>query len=188
MLGAYIFTIVISSWIVPLIIMQCSSLSLVTVFIFLLFFLTSLLEYNCFTVLCQFLLYNKMSQLYAYVYPHNLPIMCLPVIPPLQVVAKHRADLPLPCSCFPLAICFTFGSVPVSMLLSHFIPAYPSPSLCHQVHSLRLCPYSCPAPSSSEPFCFLDSIYMCQRTVFVFLFLIYFTLYDRLWVHPPHYK
>ena len=32
-LGTYIFTIVISSWIDPLIIMQCPSLSLVTVFI-----------------------------------------------------------------------------------------------------------------------------------------------------------
>ena len=37
---------------------------------------------------------------------------------------------------------------------------------------------------SSEPFFFfLDSIYMCQHTVFVFLFLTYFTLYDRLYVH-----
>ena len=33
---------------------------------------------------------------------------------------------------------------------------------------------------SSEPFFFLDSIYMCQHTVFVFLFLTYFTLYDSL--------
>ena len=34
----------------------------------------------------------------------------------------------------------------------------------------------------------LDSIYMCQHMVFVFLFLTYFTLYDGLQVHPPHYK
>ena len=33
MLGAYIFTIVVSSWIDPLIITECPSLSLVTVFI-----------------------------------------------------------------------------------------------------------------------------------------------------------
>ena len=32
-------------------------------------FLTSLLEYNCFTVVCQFLLYNKVNQLYVYIYP-----------------------------------------------------------------------------------------------------------------------
>ena len=40
----------------------------------------------------------------------------------------------------------------------------------------------------SELFFSLDSIYMCQHTVFVFLFLTYFTLYDRFQVHPPHYK
>ena len=39
---------------------------------------------------------------------------------------------------------FTFGSVYMSMLLSHFVPAYPSPSPCPQVHSLHLCVYSCP--------------------------------------------
>ena len=32
------------------------------------------------------------------------------------------------------------------MPLSHFVPAYPSPSPCPQVHSLRLHLYSCPAP------------------------------------------
>ena len=69
-----------------------------------LFFLTSLLEYNCFTMLCQFLLYNKVNQLYAQL-PPTLPI------PPLQVVTKHRADLPVLCGCFPLASYFTFGSV-----------------------------------------------------------------------------
>ena len=34
------------------------------------FFLTSLLEYNCFTMVCQFLLYNTVNQLYIYIYPH----------------------------------------------------------------------------------------------------------------------
>ena len=34
----------------------------------------------------------------------------------------------------------------MSMPLSHFVPVYPSPSPCPQVHSLRLCLYSCPAP------------------------------------------
>ena len=35
----------------------------------------------------------------------------------------------------------------MSMPLSPFVPAYPSPSLCPQVHSLRLRFYSCPAAS-----------------------------------------
>ena len=40
------------------------------------------------------------------------------------------------CGCFPLAIYFTFGSVYMSMPLSHFVTAYPSPSPYPQVHSL----------------------------------------------------
>ena len=113
------------------------------------FFLTSLLEYNCFTMVCQFLLYNKMNQLYIYIYPHISSLLRLPhtlPIPSLQVVTKHRADLPVLCGCFPVAICFTFVSIYKSMPLSHFTPAYPSPSPCPQVHSLSLCLYSCPDP------------------------------------------
>ena len=74
------------------------------------FFLTSLLEYNCFTMVCQFLLYNKVNQLYIYICSHISSLLCLSPtlpIPPLQVVTKHRADLPVLCGCFPLAICFT---------------------------------------------------------------------------------
>ena len=115
------------------------------------FFNTSVLEYNCFTMLCQFLLYSKVHQPYAYIYPHIPAILSLPPtlpIPPLQVVTKHRADLPVLCCCFPLAIYFTFGSIYMSVLLSHFVPASPSPTVssnpfsmstslflpCHQVH------------------------------------------------------
>ena len=72
-------------------------------------------------MVCQFLLYDKVNQLYIYIYPHISSLLCLPPtvpIPPLQVVTKHQADLPVPCGCFPLAICFTFGSVYMSMPLS----------------------------------------------------------------------
>ena len=146
-------------------------------------------------MLCQLLLYNEVSELYIYIYPHNSSLLHPPPtlpIPPLQVVTKHRADLPVLCSCFPLAIYFTFCSVYMSMPLSHFVPAYPSFSLCPQVHSLHLCLYSCPGPRFFRTIFkkkfFLDSIYMCQHTVFVFLFLTYFTLHDNLQVHALHYK
>ena len=112
-----------------------------------LFCLTSLLEYNCFTMVCQFLVYNKVNQLYIYIYTQISSLLRLPPtlpIPPLQVVTKHQADLPVLCGCFPLAIYFTFGSVYMSMPLSHFIPVYPSHSPCPQVHSLCLHLYSCP--------------------------------------------
>ena len=144
-------------------------------------------------MVCQFLLYNKVNQLYIYIYPHISSLLRLPPtlhIPPLQVVSKHRADLPMLRGCFPLAIYFTFGSIYKSMPLSHFVPAYPSPSPCPQVHSLHLCLYSCPAPRFFRTILvfFLDSIYICQHMVFIFLLLTYFTLYDSLQVHPPHYK
>ena len=135
-------------------------------------------------MVCQFPLYNKVSQLYIYICPHISSLLRLPptlLIPPLQVVTRHRTDFPVLCCCFPLAIYFTFGSIYMSMPLSHFVPAYPSPSPCTQVHCLRLHLYSCPAPRFFITiFSFLDSIYMCQHTVFVFLFLTYLTVYDKL--------
>ena len=143
-------------------------------------------------MLCQFLLYNKVNRLYVYIYPHIPSLLHLPPtlpIRPLQVVTKHGADLLVLCGCFPLAIYFTFGSVYMLMPLSHFVPTSPSPvPQCPQVHFLHLHLYSCAAPRFIRTIFFLDSIYMCQHVVFVFLFLTYFTLCDRLQVHPLHYK
>ena len=74
-------------------------------------------------------------------------LLASPSLPPLYVVTKHRADLPVLCGGFPLAIYFMFGSVYMSMPLSHFVPVYPSPSPYPQVHSLvGLHLYSCLAP------------------------------------------
>ena len=80
-------------------------------------------------MLCQFLLYYKVNQRYVYIYPHISSLLCLrPTlpIPPLQVVTKHQADLPVLCGCFPLAIYFTFGSVYVHATLS-LCPSLPFP-------------------------------------------------------------
>ena len=61
------------------------------------------------------------SYTYTYV-PISLPsYVSLPPtlpIPPIKVVTKHQVDLPVLCSCFLLAIYFTFGSVYMSMPLS----------------------------------------------------------------------
>ena len=53
------------------------------------------------------------------------------------------------------------------------------PLLWPQVHSLCLHLHCCPADRFLNTI-FPDSIHMCQHTVFVFLFLTYFTLYNRL--------
>ena len=86
-------------------------------------------------MLCQFLLYNKVNQPYAYIYTHVPSLLSLPPtlpIPPLQVTAKHRANLPVLCSCFPLAVCFAFGSVntvltaisPLEQKPDHLLPKH----------------------------------------------------------------
>ena len=87
-------------------------------FIFLTDLYCSIIASQC----CQFLLYAKVNQpYYAYACPHIPSLLNLPPtlpIPPLQFIAKNRADLPVLCSCFPLANYFTFGSIYMSMLLS----------------------------------------------------------------------
>ena len=129
---------------------------------------------------------------YTYAYVPISPPSCLSLPPSLFHPSRwSQAQRWSPCAMqlLPTTIYFTFGSVYMSMLLSHFVPAYPPPSPCPQVHFLCLHLYSCPAPRFIRTFFFsLDSIYMCKHTVFVFFFLTYFTLYDRLYVHPPHYK
>ena len=154
-------------------------------------FLTSLQEYNCCTMLCQFLLYNKVNQLYVYIYPHISYLLRLPhtlPIPPLQVVTKDQADLPVLCCCFPLANYFH--------LIVYICQCYsltssqnnlPPPGVLKTI--LYVCVFT-PVLTlgSSELIFFLDSIHLCQHTVFVFLFLTYFTLHDRFYVHAHHYK
>ena len=142
-------------------------------------------------MVCQFLLYNKVNQLYINIYTHISSLLHLPPtlsIPPFQVDTKHRADLPVLCGCFPLAILHLVVYICAYHSLTSSELTLRPPRVLKSI--LNVCVFIPVLPlGSSEPFFFfLDSIYMCQHTVFVFLFLTYFTLYDRLQVHPPHYK
>ena len=141
-------------------------------------------------MLCQFLLYNKVNQLYVYIYPHIPSLLRLPPtipIPPHQVVTKHRADHPVLSSCFPLEsilhlvvyICQCYSLTSSQLTLA-------SPTVLKFI--LYVCVYIPVLPLGSPEPLFFRFMYVCQHTVFVFLFLTYFTLYDRLQVHPPHYK
>ena len=115
-----------------------------------------LLEYNCFAVLCWFLLYNKVSQLYIYTPP---PSWAAPHsrTPALWAVTEPRAQPPV-CT---VASCwlFTRDSVYMPELCSQLVPRPLLPALCPQGHSVRLCLYSRPA---SRFICtiFLDSLYL----------------------------
>ena len=68
-----------------------------------------------------------------------------------------------------------------SIKSSHPCLPLQSSKLC----SLYLCLFSCLEYSVTVTI-FLSSIYMPQYTIFVFFFLTYFTLYNRLQFHPPH--
>ena len=110
-------------------------------------FLTSLLEYNGFTWLCQFLLYNKVNQLYVYLYPHSphIPIAslsCISLPPSLSHPSRWSQSTEL------ISLCHVAAS--------------------HQLSVLHLVVYTCPCHSltSSQltlpPPCVLKSIlYIC---------------------------
>ena len=143
-------------------------------------------------MVCQFLLYNKVNQLYIYIYPHISSLLCLPPtlpIPPLQVVTKHRADLLMLCGCFLLAIYFTFGSIYKSI---HSLTS--SQLTLSSPHVLKSISYVCaiipvlPRVLHNHFFLFFRfHTYVLAYSIY-FSLLTYFTLYDRLEIHPPHYK
>ena len=98
--------------------------------------------------------------------PHPFPLESPyhPRYTPPQVFAKHRADVPVLCCCFPLANYFTFGSLYMLMLLS-LRPSFHLP------------------PVSSGPFSmslslFLPCHYVHQYNFFFFRFHIYALAYD----------
>ena len=123
-------------------------------------------------MVCQFLLYNKVNQLYVYIYPHISSLLHLPPsptlpIPPLQVVTKHRADLPVLCGCFPLAFYFTFGSIYKSMPLSlHPSLPLPCPMSSSPVSTSASLLLSCPQVLQN-PF-FFEIPYMCFSIQYLF--------------------
>ena len=94
--------------------------------------------------------------------------------PPAPNPSQHQS--------LPMSQLFTWGGQ--STLSIRPTLSFPTVST---VCSLCLHLYSCP---SNRLICtiLLDSIYRRKYTIFVFLFLIYFTPYDRLWVHSHHYK
>ena len=69
-------------------------------------------------MLCWFLLYNKVNQLYEYIDPLPLGPLSYPLTPPLWGITGHRAELPVLHGSFPLASYFTHGGAYMSTLFS----------------------------------------------------------------------
>ena len=65
-------------------------------------FLTSLLEYNCFAMVCYFLLYNKVNQLYVYIYLH-IPPSCVSLPPSLYHPSRWSQSTELISLCYAAA-------------------------------------------------------------------------------------
>lgn len=91
--------------------------------------------------------HNNVNQLLCMLCPLPRSLLpCTPLGPTSRVITEHWVELLWWHSSFPLAICFTHGSVNMSMLLffnSHVTPLLPQSS--PQISPLRLCLYFCPA-------------------------------------------
>lgn len=88
-----------------------------------------ILEYNFFTMLCQFLLQSEVNHLYIHIYFLPLRLPSHSRFPPSQVTTQHRAEVSVLCSSFPQAIYFTQGSVQMSVLCSQFLSTSPLPTV-----------------------------------------------------------
>ena len=118
------------------------------------------------------------SAIHIHISPYTLPLASHSHPPYPTPLGGHKAPSWSPCAMWLLPTSyFTFGSVYMSMPFSHFVPAYPSPSPCPQVHSLHLRLYSCPAPR------FFRTIFLCfcyRVHIYVLAYGIRFSLSDLL--------
>ena len=128
-------------------------------------FFKFLLEYTCLTMLCQFLLYSKMNQLYIYIYPlfFGFP----------SHLGHHSALSRVPCAIQYVLISYLFYTQYQQHICVDRVSQLPPPSFppwYPYICSLHLCLYFCFANKITYTI-FLDSTYMRKYTIFVCLFL-----------------
>ena len=128
----------------------------------------------------------KWISLYQGIYAYIPSVLSL-LLPPSHPLGHHRALSWAPCAIQQLPTSYPFY-IWYCIYVNSSLPVHPTFSFtrCPQVCSLCRHLYSCCA---NRFICtiFLDSAYMCIYTVFVFLFLTYFTLYASFSVHPHLY-
>ena len=140
-------------------------------------------------MVCQFLLYNKVNQLYIYIYPH-ISSSCVSLPPSLSHLSRWTQSTEL------ISLCYVAASHQLSIL--HLV-VYICP--CHSLtwSQLTLPPprvlrsnsmsaslfLSCPQVLQKH-FFFLDSYLYVLAYDICFSLSDLLHLYDGLQVHPPH--
>ena len=115
------------------------------------------------------------SELSSHLSPHPIPLGC----PRATALSALLHALNLHWSSVLHMVIYMFHCY--SFILSHSRVLPHGPKVCF----LHLCLFCCLA-CRIIIIVFLNSIYMHSYTVLVFLFMTYFTLYNRLQFHPPH--
>ena len=129
------------------------------------------LKDNCFTVLVWFLPCLNMNQPQVYICPlPREPPSQLPAFPAPLGCYRALFEFPESYSRFPLAICFTDGTVYASIQLSPFIPLSPSSSWPCPKSVLHVCISTAALQIGSSVPSFQIS-YTYVNILFVFLFL-----------------
>jgi hypothetical protein len=137
------------------------------------------------------LLYSVVLASYSNINQSQVYI-CLPLLWPPRPLPRrpislgcHRAPGCLPCVIQQIPTFFLFSVWQCIFPCSSLYSSHPLISPLWQVGSLCL-HLSCYLATRFIHVIFLDSIYMHQDMIFRFLFQTCFTLYNRLYVHPPH--
>ena len=108
------------------------------------------LKYSCFTMLCQFLLYDEVNQSYVYTYSLLLGYTFFSHLSGSSQSTELK--LPVLYSSFLLAVYFIHNSVYMSTVISQFVPSFLSP------------------PVSTCPFSMSVSLFLPQKQVHLYHF------------------